>query len=55
MSVAQSWLTRHDPLDYSPPGSSGHEIFQTRILEWVAISSPGDLLTWGLNPGLLGL
>ena len=31
---AQSCLTLCDPLD--PPGSSG--IFQTRILEWVAIS-----------------
>ena len=27
------------PMDCSPPGSSGHGIFQTRILEWVAISS----------------
>ena len=26
-------------LDYSPRGSSVHEIFQARILEWVAISS----------------
>ena len=25
-------------MDYSPPGSSVHEIFQSRILEWVAIS-----------------
>ena len=25
-------------MDCSPPGSSVHEIFQTRILEWVAIS-----------------
>ena len=25
------------PLDYSPPGSSVHEILQARILEWVAI------------------
>ena len=33
---AQSCLTLCDPLDCSPPGSSG--IFQTRILEWVAIS-----------------
>ena len=22
------------PMDYSPPGSSAHEIFQARILEW---------------------
>ena len=27
-----------DPVDYSPPGSSVHGIFQARILEWVAIS-----------------
>ena len=27
------------PIDYSPSGSSVHGIFQTRILEWVAISS----------------
>ena len=26
-----------DPMDCSPPGSSVHEIFQARILEWVAI------------------
>ena len=24
-------------MDYSPPGSSVHEILQERILEWVAI------------------
>ena len=27
-----------DPIDYSPPGSSVLEIFQARILEWVAIA-----------------
>ena len=27
-----------DPMDCSLPGSSVHGIFQTRILEWVAIS-----------------
>ena len=26
------------PMDYSPPGSSVHAIFQARILEWFAIS-----------------
>ncbi|XDA77321.1 hypothetical protein R6Z07F_007455 [Ovis aries] len=36
--VAQSCLTLCDPMDCSPPGSSVHEIFQARILEWVAIS-----------------
>ena len=30
-------------MDCSPPGSSVHGILQARILEWVAISSPGDL------------
>ena len=28
-----------DPMDYSPPGSSVHGIFQERILQWGAISS----------------
>ena len=32
-----------DPMDCSPPGSPVHEILQARILEWVAISSSGDL------------
>ena len=27
-----------DPIDYSLPGSSVHEIFQARVLEWIAIS-----------------
>ena len=27
------------PVDYSPPGSSAHGIFQAIILEWVTISS----------------
>ena len=35
---AQSCPTLCDPMDCSPPGSSVHGIFQTRILEWVAIS-----------------
>ena len=36
--VAKSCLTLCDFLDCSLPGSSGHRIFQVRILEWVAIS-----------------
>ena len=36
-SVAQSRPTLWDSMDCSPPGSSVHGIFQTRILEWVAI------------------
>ena len=35
--VAQSRLTLCNPVDYSPPGSSVHEIFQVIVLEWVAI------------------
>ena len=35
--VAQLCLTLCDPMDCSPPGSSVHEIFQARILEWVVI------------------
>ena len=33
-----SGLTLCDPMDYSPPGSFVHRIFQARILEWAAIS-----------------
>ena len=36
--VAQSCPTLSDPKDYSPPGSSVHGIFQTRVLEWGAIA-----------------
>ena len=36
--VTQSCLTLHDPMDYSPPGSSVHGIFQARVLEWGAIA-----------------
>ena len=38
MKVAQSCLTLCDPVDYSPPGSSVHGIFEARIMEWIAIS-----------------
>ena len=38
MLIAQSCPTLCDPMDCSPPVSSVHEIFQARILEWVAIS-----------------
>ena len=30
-----------DPMDYGPPGSSIHGISQARIIEWIAISTPG--------------
>ena len=38
VKVTQSCPTLWDPMDYSLSGSSVHGIFQTRILEWVAIS-----------------
>ena len=37
-------------MDCSLPGSSIHEIFQARVLEWVAISYPEDLLDPGIEP-----
>ena len=36
--VAQLCLTLQDPMDFSPPGSSIHGIFQARVLEWGAIA-----------------
>jgi len=38
-SVAHLWLILCDCMDCSLPGSSVYELFQARILEWVAISS----------------
>ena len=49
--VTQLCLTLPDPVDCSPPGSSVHEILQTRILDWVVIPLPGIFL--GSNQGLL--
>ena len=36
--VAQSCPTLRDPMDCSPPGSSIHGVFQTRVLKWGAIA-----------------
>ena len=36
--VAKSCLTLCNPMDCRPPSSSVHEISQTRILAWIAIS-----------------
>ena len=38
VKVAQSCPTLCNPMDWSPPGSSVHGIFQVRILEQIAIS-----------------
>ena len=35
--VTESCPTLWDPMNWGPPGSSVHGIFQARILEWVAI------------------
>ena len=48
--VSQSCPTLCDPMDCSLPGFSDHGILQARILEWVAISSPGDLPSPGIKP-----
>ena len=49
--VAQSCPTLCDPMDCNLSGSSVHGIFQARVLEWVAISSPGNLPNPGIEPG----
>ena len=58
--VAQSSPTLCDHLDCSPPGSSGNEISQARILEWVVIpyckvsSQPMDRIPSLVSPALAG-
>ena len=53
VSVTQSCPTLCNPMDCSPPGSSGHGILQARILEWVVIPfSRGIFPTQGSNLGL---
>ena len=52
-SVAQSCLTLCNPMDNSLPGSSIHEIFQAKVLEWVPIFFSRKIFpTQGSNPGL---
>ena len=52
--VAQSCLTHSDPMDYSPPGSSIHGVFQARMLEWGAVAF-SDLHTQGFAIPLPGI
>ena len=47
---AQSCLTICDLLDCSPTGYSVHEIFQARILEWLAISHSRAFSDPGIEP-----
>ena len=39
------------PRTVAGPGSLVHGIFQAQILEWVALSPPGDPLHPGTEPG----
>ena len=49
----QSCLILCDPMNCSFSGSSVHDIFQAKILEWVALSYPGDLPHAGIKPSAL--
>ena len=46
----QSCPSLCSPMDCSLPDSSVHGILQARVLEWVAILLPGDLLNPGIKP-----
>ena len=50
MKITQLCLTLCYPIDYTV-----HGILQARILEWVAIPSPGDLPDPGIVPGFPAL
>ena len=52
--VAQSCPTSSDPMDCSLPGSSIQGIFQTRVLEWVAIAFSSLETTRGLMQWWVG-
>ena len=45
VKVIQSCPTLCNPMDYTV-----HEVLQARILEWVAIPSPGDRPNPGIEP-----
>ena len=45
VQVTQSCLTLCDPMDYVV-----HGVLHARILEWVSVSSPGDLPNPGIKP-----
>ena len=51
--LLQSCLTLCNPMDCSLPGSSVHWILQARILECVAMPSPGNLPNPGIEPASL--
>ena len=49
-SVPVSCIRLCNPMGCSPPGSSVHAIIQARILQWIDISSSGDLPNLGIKP-----
>ena len=49
MLLAQLCLTLCDPMNYSLPSSSVHEILQSRILEWEAIPFSSDFPDPGIE------
>ena len=51
--VIQSCPTLNDPMDWSPPGSSVHGIFQARVVEWVAIAFSKICLGWSILESVL--
>ena len=48
--AAKSYLTLHDPIDCSPPGSSIHGLLQARIWSGLPFPSSGDLPNPGTEP-----
>ena len=48
--VAKLYLTFCEPIDYSPPGSSVHGIFQAGILDGVAIPLSRGFSQPGIEP-----
>ena len=51
VEIPQSCPTLCDPMNCSLPGSSVHEIFNARILGWVAIPFSRDIPDPGIEPG----
>ena len=50
---AQFCPTLSNPMDYSQPGSSTHEIFQARVLEWGSIAFSGTETEINWNRSIL--
>ena len=53
--LLQSCPTLCNPMDCSPPGSCVHGILQQEYWSGLPCPPPGNLLTQGSNPHLLGL